>query len=299
MAFEFQNEYILKSISGFYYVKAANGVLECKARGLFRKQGITPLAGDYVKLDREGGLPVVSQVLTRKNALQRPPIANLDKLFIVASTAEPSPNFLVLDKLTAIAENKGIQPFLIVTKPDLGPAEPIRSHFKASGIPVLAMEEGEASLLSALKEEIKGNLCAFTGNSGVGKSTLLNRLAPSLGLATGEISQKLGRGRHTTRQVELYPLFSGLIADTPGFSALEVERAGVILKEDLQYAFPEFAPYIPNCRFTGCAHLKEKGCAVTEALQNGKISAGRYESYAQLYEEAKKWSEWEVRETKK
>lgn len=299
MAFDFHTDHIIKSISGFYYVKTANGVLECRARGILRKQGVSPVAGDHVRLESEGGAHVIAEVLPRKNLLQRPPVANLDKLFVVASTTQPGPNFLVLDKLTAIACDKGIQPFIVITKTDLVGDAALQAHFEKSTIPVLSAAEGQEAVIRRLKREIQGCLCAFTGNSGVGKSTLLNSLSPELGLATGGISQKLGRGRHTTRQVELYPLFEGLVADTPGFSALEIERSGAILKEELQDAFPEFAPYIPQCRFTGCAHLKEKGCAVRAALEEGQISPGRYESYAQLYEQAKELNAWEVKGCKK
>lgn len=288
----------MKSVSGFYYVETASGVLTCKARGLFRKQGITPVVGDYVVLQEgdEPGTGLITEILPRKNVLSRPPLANIDKLFVVASTTEPGPNFLVLDRLIALCVDSGITPIIVITKADLHTAAALKEHYGKT--PMLCIEgqagaQGEGALTQIL-DEISGNICAFAGNSGVGKTTLLNRLAPGLGLATAQISQKLGRGKHTTRHVEMYHLNGGLLADTPGFSAIEISRSLVILKDDLQYAFAEFEPYIEKCKFTGCAHGKEKGCAVRAAVDDGEISNGRYQNYLALHEEAAQIKEWEL-----
>ena len=283
---------IMKGIGGFYYVQTAEGLLTCKAKGIFRKRGISPLAGDLVRLETEGGSPVIAEILPRKNALVRPPIANLDLLFVVASTVEPNPNFLVLDKMCAIALDKGIVPVLVITKTDLAQPDPLEEIYASSGIELLCIS-GEDAPLERIRELISGKLCAFTGNSGVGKSTLLNRILPELDQQTGQISKKLGRGRHTTRQVELFEAFGGLVADTPGFSSLDLERTNPIFKENLQFCFPEFAPYLTQCRFTGCSHRTEKGCAVRQAVEEGKIHPHRYEDYLAMYESASAIKEWE------
>lgn len=289
-----ENGRIMKGIGGFYYVQTPDGLVECKAKGIFRKQGISPLPGDLATLETEGGSPVIAALAPRKNMLVRPPMANLDLLFIVAAAAEPSPNFLVLDKMCAIAVDKGITPVIVVTKADLADPAPIRQAYEGSGIRLLAADETDEVLRGQMAALIEGHLCAFTGNSGVGKSTLLGRLLPQLHFETAAISKKLGRGRHTTRQVELYPAFGGLVADTPGFSSLDMEKANLILKENLQYAFPEFAPRLEQCQFTGCSHRVEKGCAVRAAVEAGEISRQRYESYLAMYEGAKDIREWEI-----
>lgn len=282
--------YIAKGISGFYYVQTENGKVECRAKGLFRKRGITPVAGDEVLLE-EGN--VIAEILPRRNVFIRPPIANLDILFLVASTVEPTPSTLVLDKLAAIAVSKGVQPILVITKGDLADPSGLLEAYRLSALPVILLDYRDGSGLDEVKARIKGKLCAVCGNSGVGKSTLLNALLPELERETAQISQKLGRGRHTTREVEIFEAFGGRIADTPGFASLDAGAAGRIDKEQLQHCFPEFAPYIPECRFTGCAHRAEKGCAVLQALREGKISSSRYNSYAAMYDEAKLIKDWE------
>ncbi len=284
---------IMKGVGGFYYVQTAEGLLTCKAKGIFRKKGISPLAGDLVRLETEGGSPVIAEILPRKNAMVRPPIANLDLLFVVASMVEPNPNFLVLDKMCAIALDKGITPVLVATKTDLAQPDGMEEVYASSGIELLRTSMEDDAALERIRTLIAGKLCAFTGNSGVGKSTLLNRLLPTLGQQTGQISKKLGRGRHTTRQVELFEAFGGLVADTPGFSSLDLERTNPILKENLQLCFPEFAPYLTECRFTGCSHRTEKGCAVRQAVEEGKIHPRRYENYLAMYESASAIKEWE------
>ena len=257
------NGYIVKGIGGFYYVKTPDGIVECKPRGIFRKQKITPVAGDEVTLETENGAAVIAQIAPRKNVFVRPPVANLDVLFLVASTTQPTPSTLVLDKLSAIAVDKGVQPVVVCTG------------------------------LDEVKQWINGRLCAFCGNSGVGKSTLLNALLPDAARETSAISQKLGRGRHTTREVTVFEAYGGRIADTPGFASLEANRAGFIPKENLEHAFPEFGPYLGQCQFTGCSHRSEKGCAVRAALAEGKLSKTRYDSYCAMYDEVKDVKDWQ------
>lgn len=286
-----QAPYITKGIGGFYYVRTEGRIIECKARGIFRKRGQTPLAGDRVVLSDDSSM--IDELLPRKNFLIRPPVANLDVLFIVASTVQPVPSTLVLDKLMAAAVYKNIQPVLVITKTDLGAADALAQNYAQSTIPVVLLRYDSGEGLEELRGWIRGRLCAFCGNSGVGKSTLLNHLAPELGRQTGEISQKLGRGRHTTREVEIFEVCGGRLADTPGFASLETQKLCYIPKEELQHAFPEMEPYFGQCQFTGCSHRSEKGCAVREALREGKISPTRYESYCTMYEEASQVNEWE------
>ena len=206
--------YITKGIGGFYYVKAGDRMLECKAKGIFSKRNITPVAGDKVVVEEEAGSWVIAEILPRKNVFVRPPIANLDVLFIVASTTQPTPSTLVLDKLSAIAADKGVQPVLIITKSDLAGAEKLKNAYALSPLPVIVADHVSGEGLDDIRGWIEGRLCAFCGNSGVGKSTLLNALLPDLSRETGSISQKLGRGRHTTREVEIFEAFGGLVADT-------------------------------------------------------------------------------------
>ena len=283
--------YITKGIGGFYYVKTPDGIVECKARGIFRKRGITPVAGDNVALSADGTM--IDEILPRKNVFIRPPIANLDILFIVTSTTQPVPSTLVLDELAAAAIYKDVQPVLVVTKADLAAADMLRTAYTGSGIPLIQLNYETGEGLDEIRGYIQGHLCAFCGNSGVGKSTLLNALLPDVERQAAAISQKLGRGRHTTREVTIFEAFGGRIADTPGFASLEANRAGFIPKENLEHVFPEFGPYLGQCQFTGCSHRSEKGCAVRAALEEGKLSDTRYQSYLTMYEEASQLKEWE------
>ena len=262
--------YITKGIGGFYYVKTSEGIVECKPRGIFRKQKLTPVAGDVVTLETENGAAV-----------------------LVASTTQPTPSTLVLDKLSAIAVDKGVQPVIVCTKGDLAEAEFLRSAYEKSTLPFIRIDYATGEGLDDIKHWINGRLCAFCGNSGVGKSTLLNALLPDVERQTAAISQKLGRGRHTTREVTIFEAFGGRIADTPGFASLEASRAGFIPKEALEHAFPEFGPYLGACQFTGCSHRSEKGCAVRAALAEGKLSQTRYDSYCAMYDEVKDVKEWQ------
>ena len=286
---------VLKGIGGFYYVQTEETVYECKARGLFRKQSVSPLAGDRVKLETEENQDaVITEIMPRKNVLTRPPIANLDQLAIVVASCSPAPNTLVIDKTIAAAENQGIAPILILTKTDLEQVQWLRDIYEPIGFPVVLVSSVTGEGVDRVKELLKGKTTAFTGNSGVGKSSLLNRIDERLGLETGEISRKLGRGRHTTRQVELFALEGGgYVADTPGFSAIQLERYHVVRKEQLPYCFREFRPYLDQCRFPSCSHTCEKGCAVLQAVEEGKISRSRHNNYLALYQEVKDLKEWD------
>ena len=283
--------YITKGIGGFYYVRTPEGIVECKARGIFRKRGITPVAGDNVVLSDDRTM--IDEILPRKNVFIRPPVANLDVLFIVASTTQPVPSTLVLDQLAAAALYKEVQPVLVVTKADLAAADMLAQAYATSGIPLVQLHYETGEGLDTIRHYIEGHLCAFCGNSGVGKSTLLNALAPELKRETGQISHKLGRGRHTTREVEIFEICGGRLADTPGFASLEAQKLCRIPKEDLQHTFPEFEPYFGQCRFFFFSHRSETGCAVREAVEEGKISKTRYASYLAMYEDANARKEWE------
>ena len=241
----------------------------------------------------ETGAAVIAEIAPRKNVFVRPPVANLDVLFLVASTTQPTPSTLVLDKLAAIAVDKGVQPVIVCTKGDLAEAEFLRKAYEKSTLPFIRIDYETGGGLDEVKQWISGRLCAFCGNSGVGKSTLLNHLLPEAERETSAISQKLGRGRHTTREVTIFEAFGGRIADTPGFASLEANRAGFIPKENLEHAFPEFGPYLGQCQFTGCSHRSEKGCAVRAALAEGRLSQTRYDSYCAMYEEVKDVKDWQ------
>ncbi len=290
-----QSGLILQSIGGFYYVETADAVYECKARGAFRKEGVTPLSGDRVVVSvQENGTGILQEILPRRNALVRPPVANLDCLAIVASVTEPKPNLQLLDKLIAIAEDVAIEPIVVITKSDLDETETLESIYRNAGFPVFVVTNTDTASAAALAVFLQGKITAFTGNSGVGKSSLLNLIDPALCRETGEISKKLGRGRHTTRSVELLPLSGGgYLADTPGFSALDIERTQPIDKDDLFDCFREFEPYFGECRFSGCSHVHEPDCAIQKAVEDGKIAPSRYESYVAMYNEAKMRKPWE------
>ncbi|MBE6802593.1 MAG: ribosome small subunit-dependent GTPase A [Ruminococcaceae bacterium] len=290
------NGVIIKGIGGFYYVEAAGEVYECKARGAFRKKKITPLAGDNVTITvREGKENTIDEIGERKNFLLRPPVANIDTLIIVSSVKDPVPSLLVIDKMTAIAVDKGIKPCVIFSKSDLGDTTALESVYRKAGIDVVSVccKTGEG--IEKVKEMISDGITVFTGNTGVGKSSLLNCIDERFSLATGEISDKLGRGRHTTREVTLYHINNGLVADTPGFSSLDIEQTSdVIVKENLPFCFPEFQEYLGKCKFTSCSHTVEKGCLILEALNNGEIDKNRHESYVSMYNDVKDLKEWQM-----
>ena len=287
---------IIKALSGFYYVQTEDGVVECRARGRFRRQDQSPLVGDFVRITRQGDKGVLEALLPRKNAFIRPAVANIDQLVVLASCAIPVTEPFLIDRVLAIAQLHNVPALVVVNKDDLAPAQPLAEIYRRAGVPVLVTSAETGEGIEALREALAGKLSCLTGNSGVGKSSLLNRACPQLQLPVGEVSEKLGRGRHTTRHIELYSLGSNtFVADTPGFSAFDTERMELVHKEQLQYAFPEFAPYLGHCQFPDCAHRKEPGCAVRKALAEGKIGQTRYSSYERLYELASQLKEWELK----
>lgn len=283
---------ITKCLGGLYTVESPDGIFSCKARGVFRSKGISPCVGDSVEFQNE----VITAVAERRNCIIRPPLANLDQLIFIVSTCDPAPNYLLLDKFIAIAEYKGIKPVVAVTKTDLGSSSDITDIYGKIGIDVIEIDYSDKNTIDAVKNILTGKISAFTGNSGAGKSTLLNAVDPTLDIPTAEISKKLGRGRHTTRHAELYKLESGgYIADTPGFSTFETNRYDIIRKEELAGCFREMAEFTDQCRFKDCSHTCEKGCAVLDALGEGKISESRHTSYCTMYDEAKQLKEWELK----
>lgn len=288
---------ITKGIGGFYYVEAEGEIFECKARGIFRKNGIMPLPGDKVEIEAGSDIKenTINAIFDRKNFLKRPPVANIDRLYIVASVCEPNPSPLVIDRLTAIAEQKEIEPVIVITKTDLAPPDELFEIYKKAGMQTFCVSLANDDGIEEVRESLKGKVSAFTGNTGVGKSTLLNRIDPDLAIETGAISKKLGRGRHTTRHVELYKVNGGYVADTPGFSALDIEAGEFIHKDELPFCFREFLPHLGKCKFSSCAHVNDKGCSVLEAVHSGEISRSRHESYVSLYNEAKEVKDWEIR----
>ncbi len=292
---------ILKALSGFYYVDSGEGpLIQCRARGRFRHQKITPLVGDRVRMTPlEEGTGVLDGILSRKNAFQRPAVANIDQLVVVASGAVPVTDPFLIDRVAAIAEHKGCECLICVNKCDLDQGDELCRIYQAAGFPTLRVSAETGQGIPALAEAIAGKVSAFTGNSGVGKSSILNALEPGFRLPVGEVSDKLGRGRHTTRHVELFRLSNGaVVADTPGFSSFDAELEQELGIEELPQAFREFRPYLGQCRFIGCAHVKEKGCAVREALAEGKISPSRHASYVRLYQQAREVRPWEQKQNK-
>lgn len=287
---------IIKALSGFYYVKVGEEPpIPCRGRGKLRHQRQTPLVGDRVEISRsEDGAGMVDAILTRKNQFFRPAVANIDQIVIVASGAVPVTDPFLIDRMAAMAEWKGCDVLICFNKCDLDRAEELTELYRSAGFRILQVSAETGDGIKELGKEICDKVSAFTGNSGVGKSSMLNALQPDFGLKVGEVSEKLGRGRHTTRHVELFPVGGGLVADTPGFSAFDVEQMEAIPKEELANAFREFRPYVEQCRFQGCAHVKERGCAVREALAEGRIAASRYKSYVRLYEQAKEIHSWEL-----
>jgi len=287
---------IIRSLSGFYDVQTADGPVTCRARGILRKEGNSPLTGDLVEITVERGKGMVEKILPRKNKFIRPAVANIDVLVVFAANVNPVTEPYLIDRVAAIAGDQNVQVVLCVNKCDLDPAVDLVRIYRHAGFTVICTSAETGEGVDLLRQCIAGKLVAFTGNSGVGKSSILNRLAPELNLATGEVSEKLGRGRHTTRHVELYRLEEDTyVADTPGFSSFDTDQMEVILKENLQYAFPDFGPYIGKCRFDDCSHRKEPDCAVREAFESRQIERSRYDSYLKLYEKASQINLWELK----
>ncbi len=288
------NGIILKGIGGFYYVEVNDKIYECKARGIFKQKGIKPLPGDRVSISiNDGCYNTIENIHERKNYLERPTIANLDRLFVFISMCDPKPNLLVTDKLIAIAIKCNIEPVIIITKCDLDEPSHINEIYATSGFEVFNFSLPDKSGLSDIKDSIKNGVFAFAGNSGVGKSSLLNSLFPKLDLKTGITSKKLGRGRHTTREVELFKISENTyIADSPGFSSIDLIKHGIDDKNELQYLFPEFSEFIGKCKFTSCSHTTEKGCKILSSIENGKINKQRHDSYVSIYNELKDIKKW-------
>ena len=286
---------IQKALSGFYYVDIGTEVLTCRARGKFRKDGISPLVGDRVEVRELGnGEGFVEAILPRKNAFTRPAVANIDQLVVIASGAIPKTDPFLIDRVAAIAALKGCEVIILLNKCDLDSADNLYQIYRAAGFQTLRVSAQTGEGLEELIPLISNKLSAFTGNSGVGKSSILNALDPEFQLRVGEVSDALGRGRHTTRHVELFHLSCGAdIVDSPGFSSFETDELNLELKRRLPETFREFQPYLDNCRFVGCSHTKEKGCAVLEAVRRGDIQKSRHASYLRLYEELKPLKDWQ------
>ena len=286
---------IQKALSGFYYVDTGSELLTCRARGKFRKDGISPLVGDRVEVRELGnGDGFLEKILPRRNAFARPAVANIDQLVVIASGATPRTDPFLIDRVAAIAALKGCEVIILLNKCDLDSADELYGIYRAAGFQTLRVSAETGEGLEALKPLIAGKLSAFTGNSGVGKSSILNALDSEFHIQVGEVSDALGRGRHTTRHVELFRLSCGAeIVDSPGFSSFETDELNLELKHRLPETFREFGPYLDRCRFVGCSHTKEKGCAVLEAVRRGDIQKSRHDSYLRLYEELKPLKDWQ------
>ena len=286
---------IIRSLSGFYDVQTPEGIVTCRGRGSLRRNGESPLTGDIVEISAEKGKGMVEKILPRKNSFIRPAVANIDALVVFAANVNPITEPFLIDRVAAIAGDRDVPVYLCVNKCDLDPAVDLVKIYRNAGFTVIAASAETGEGVEQLRDLIRGKLTAFTGNSGVGKSSMLNRLCPQLQLPTGEVSEKLGRGRHTTRHVELYCLEQDTyVADTPGFSSFDTDQMEVILKENLQYAFPDFGAYLGCCQFHDCTHRKEPGCAVRKAVEDDLVEETRYDSYLRLYEKASQIKQWEI-----
>ena len=287
---------ILRSLSGFYEVLTPTGLVTCRGRGSLRKNQESPLTGDMVEISVKGGKGMVEKILPRRNRFVRPAVANVDALVVFAANVNPVTEPFLIDRVAAIAGDQEVAVYILINKCDLDPAVDLAKIYKNAGFPVITASAETGEGVEELRVLLKGKLTAFTGNTGVGKSSMLNRLCPGLDLATGEVSEKLGRGRHTTRHVELFSLGEDTyVADTPGFASFDTEQMDVILKDNLQYAFGDFAPYLGQCQFHDCSHRAEPGCAVRQAVDAGVIEKTRYDSYLRLYEKSSLIKEWEMK----
>ena len=276
---------IIKGIGGFYYVLLQDeSVVTCKARGRFRNEHLVPMVGDLVEISKpETGYASIDDLLPRKNALLRPPVANIDQLVIVVSASVPKPDWLLTDKLLLQAHLLSISPLLLLNKLDVA-NDAIVSEFERdyAAFPTLLVSSKTGLELEKLKDALNGKISAFAGQSAVGKSSLLNSLFPQLLLETGELAKRTDRGKHTTRQAELWPLLGGAVLDTPGFSLFELEE---IPQDALDAAWPEFAGAQEHCRFAGCRHSKEPDCAVKALLGSGRLTQARYDRYIEISQE--------------
>lgn len=287
---------IIKALSGFYYVETKNGVIECKARGKFRNQNTSPLVGDRVTISLSGQSGTIESIEKRRNMLTRPPIANIDKLFIVSGLVSPVPSTLLIDRITAICEYKNIEPVIVFNKTDLASALEFEKIYKNSGFKTITCSAKTKEGTEEIKKELFGCISAFTGNSGAGKSSIINSIFSSLNLSTAEISEKLGRGRHTTRHTELFKHeHGGYVADTPGFSLIDNEKDDLEFRDMLPSLFRDFEKHTENCKFHDCKHIVEKGCGIIEAVKSGKIEESRYESFLTIYNELKDIKPWEIK----
>ena len=287
---------IVRALSGFYDVQLPDRMVVCRGRGVLRKEHIIPLTGDLAEITVENGKGMVEAVLPRSSSFVRPAVANVDALAVFAANVNPVTEPFLIDRVAAIAGNQNVQCVICINKIDLDPAQQLRQTYEKAGFPVICTSAKTGEGVQELRAFLQGKLTAFTGNSGVGKSSILNCLCPDLALATGEVSEKLGRGRHTTRHVELFSLGEDtFVMDTPGFSSFDTDQMDVILKENLQYAFPDFAPWLGRCQFADCSHRAEPGCVVRAAVESGEIVPSRYDSYLRLYEKSAQIKQWELK----
>ncbi len=276
---------IIKGIGGFYYVDTADGLFECRARGVFRKEKITPLVGDMVKIgiDETAGTGFVNEILPRKNQLVRPMVANVTRMAVVVATANPKPNLYLMDKVIAAAEQAELVPVICWNKTDLDDGEEYLNIYRNAGFVTLQLSAETGWNLDLLREELKNQVTVFAGNSGVGKSSLINKLLQREAFETGAVSDRVERGKHTTRHSELVALpGGGYLIDTPGFGNMDLTNLEVA---DCGELFREFLPYMDQCAFRDCSHTVEKGCGVRKALEEGKIHTSRHESYCRLVQE--------------
>lgn len=291
-----ENVIVVASISGFYYIYYNNEIIECKAKGILKKEKFEIVVGDYVDVEKKDDLYLIYKVYERRNYFIRPKISNIDNLFLVVSTIDPIPKYIVIDKIIAMAENKGVDIHLILTKIDLCDYENINNIYKNIVKSIIIADYSNALFVEKIKKICDNKVSVFCGNSGVGKSTILNFIDKNLNLLTNDISKKLGRGKHTTTTVNLFKIEnSGFIADTPGFSTIELCGENFINKNELQFYFNEFKNYIKDCNFKDCTHIYEKDCNILKNVNLGNISYSRYNSYVDIYKSIKNIKDWNKR----